>query len=587
MNTLRKLQNYMEGRKIFLPIALLFSALSALLGMAPYIFIWQIIKILLGGSYSQKTITDLSLLTIATGIGGVISYCIALSLSHLAAFRVENRLRAEGIRKMINKPLGFFSQRSTGAIRKIIDDNVSITHSFLAHQLPDLAGTIVIPIASLVMIFAFDWRFGLVSLIPMSMAFFLMTTMMSPKGRQFMMNYMGALEDMNTEAVEYVRGIPVVKVFQQSVFSFKNFHKTIINYKNMVAGYTNMWETPMSLYTTVINSFAYLFIPLALFLFSREPSSTVITNVLFYILITPIFTSNIMRSMHINEAFAQAKEALSRIETLLKADDRKEPTHSVTLKDHSITFQDVNFAYPDSQDLVLNKINYVQPEGTTYALVGPSGSGKTSIARLIPRFWDCNEGQVQIGGVNVCDIPKEQLMNSISFVFQQTRLFKGTIKDNLLIGKPKATDDQILQCLSLAHCEDIIQKLPEGLDSLIGPGGTYLSGGEQQRIALARAILKDAPIIILDEATAFTDPENEHLIQKAFNHLTKGKTVLMIAHRLTSVIQCDKILVIKEGQILEEGTHTELLQKESLYTYLWEEYQRSISWKIGKEVVNV
>jgi ATP-binding cassette, subfamily B, bacterial IrtA/YbtP len=586
MNTLKKLQTYMEGRKALLPAALILSAISAIVGVMPYVLIWFIIRELFttDSDISYHLIMFYGWWAVGAAIMSIILYFVALSLSHLAAFRVETNMRRFAMQKIIRMPLGFFNSNTTGRIRKIIDDNAGITHGFLAHQMPDLAATILMPLSVLVLIFMFDWRLGLACLVPVVFAMFTMSFMMSEKGKRFMNSYMTSLEEMNTEAVEYVRGIPVVKVFQQTVFSFKNFHNSIIKYKNMVTDYTKMWEKPMSAYTVMINGFVYFLVPVAILIINHSRNYTqTILNLFLYVLITPVFSQSIMRSMYLNQALGQASEAVNRIENLTKYALQSAPVNPKTINDHSIQFKNVSFSYPGSKKKAVEQVSFDIPEGKTTALVGASGSGKTTIARLLPRFWDADEGNIFIGQTSVKDIDHKELMAHISFVFQNTRLFKTSLLENIKYGKPSASIDEIENAVNMARCREIINSLPEGLNTKIGTEGTYLSGGEQQRIVLARAMLKNAPIVVLDEATAFADPENEHLIQKAFKELTKRKTVLMIAHRLSSVTSADNILVIDEGRIIEQGTHQELLEKQGIYANMWNEFQQSVNWKIKKE----
>jgi len=577
----------MTGRKFLLPVSLLFSAISSIAGMIPYILIWFIIRELFraGANSSPELINLYAWWAVGTSIASIILYFAALSFSHLAAFRVETNIRRYAMGRIVQLPLGFFSNNTSGKIRKIIDDNAGITHTFLAHQLPDLAATILMPLTAVVLIFVFDWQLGIACFIPVIFSFFVMGFTMGKKGREFMNKYMTALEEMNTEAVEYVRGIPVVKVFQQTVFSFKNFHKSILKYKGMVFSYTKMWEKPMSAYTVVINSFVYFLIPVAILIINHSGNyPEVLLNLFLYVLISPIFSQSIMRSMYLNQAFGQAKEAVDRIENLTNIVHQSTASNPQPVKNYNIRFSNVSFGYPGVNKKAVDNVSFDIPEGKTLALVGASGGGKTTIARLIPRFWDADEGTVSIGGIDVKSIAHDELMNSISFVFQNTKLFKTSLLENIRYGKPSATIEEIEQAVDLAQCRNIINKLPDGLNTKIGAEGTYLSGGEQQRIVLARAMLKNAPIVVLDEATAFTDPENEHLIQQAFKKLTKGKTVLMIAHRLTSVIDADTILVINKGAIAEQGTHKELINKKGLYSLMWNEYQQSVQWTIGKGV---
>ena len=587
MNTLLKLQTYMGRRKALLPGALVLSAMSSLMGMLPFIFIWLIAGELFKSQAdaSPELINTYAWYAMGTAIGGVCIYFLALLLSHLAAFRAETNMRRQAMQKIVKLPLGFFDTNTSGRIRKIIDDNTSITHTFLAHQMPDLAGSIMMPLASLVLIFIFDFWLGLASLFPIIAALIIMSSMRGRRGRHFMKKYMDALEEMNTEAVEYVRGIPIVKVFQQTVFSFKNFHNSITRYKDMVSEFTMMWEKPMSAYTVIIHGFVYVLVPVAILLIGNSSNhADVLLDLIFFILITPVFAQSIMKNMHMSQAMGQAAEAVNRIEALTNVDPLAVAPNPISIKGHGISFIGVSFTYPGSRQKAIDNISFTIPEGKTYALVGASGSGKTTIARLVPRFWDADTGQITIGGSNVKDIAPKELMQHVSFVFQNTRLFKTTLLENICYGNPHATDATIEHAVNLAQCREIIDKLPNGLNTKIGSQGTYLSGGEQQRIALARAILKDAPIVVLDEATAFSDPENEHLIQKALEKLTKGKTVLTIAHRLTSIVGVDSILVIDAGKIAEQGNHHELIHRQGVYAGMWDEYQKSIQWTIGKDV---
>ncbi len=582
MSTLSRLQVYMTGRKAMLPLSLILSALSALAGMIPYILIWFIIReFITAGASSQSLIHTYAWWAAGLAVGSIVIYFTALSVSHLAAFRVECNMRCHAMKKVVNMPLGFFDNNTAGCIRKIIDENAGITHGFLAHQMPDLSGSALMPFAAAVMIFVFDWRLGLACLIPLIISMLLMSYMMGLSKRGFMKAYMDSLEEMNTEAVEYVRGIPVVKAFQQTVFSFKNFHNCIVKYREMVIKYTKLWKVPMSIYTVVINGFTFFLVPAAILLIGNSGNYTmIILNMFLYILITPVFSQSIMRSMYIFQALGQAKEAIDRLENLTSAEQLAEPANPQKIKNHDIQFKNVLFSYPGANKKTVDNVSFDIQAGKTVALVGASGGGKTTIARLVPRFWDATEGEVCIGGVNVKNIAHEDLMNHISFVFQNTRLFKTTLLENIKYGNHEATMEEVDRAVDLAQCREIIDNLPDGLNTKIGTEGTYLSGGEQQRIALARAFLKNAPIVLLDEATAFTDPENEHLIHQALKKLAEGKTVLMIAHRLTSVMNADNILVISEGKIAEQGTHSELLQNEGIYAKMWNEYQQSVHWTI-------
>jgi ABC transporter, ATP-binding protein len=574
---------------VLLPAAMLLSALSALAGMLPYILIWLIVRELLehGEITSSGNVVTYAWWAAGMAVASIVLYFAALMSSHLAAFRVESNLRKEAMRQIVRMPLGFFDINTSGRIRKIIDDNAGVTHSFLAHQLPDLAATFLVPLVAAILIFVFDWILGLACIVPVIIAMLVMGFMMNAEGRQFMKSYMTSLEEMNTEAVEYVRGIPVVKVFQQTIYSFKNFHRCIMNYNKMVFGYTRMWEKPMSLYTVIINGFVFFLAPLAILLIGYSGNyASVLLNFFLFVLITPVFSQSIMKSMYLNQALGQASEAIGRLENLVAYEYLTVVEHPQPVKEFSIQFEKVSFSYPGANQKAVDDVSFTIPQGNTVALVGASGGGKTTIARLVPRFWEATEGKVLIGGINVREIAPEELMKYISFVFQNTKLFKTSLLENIKYGNPDATMEEVERAVDMAQCREIINKLPLGLNTKIGTEGTYLSGGEQQRIVLARAILKNAPIIVLDEATAFADPENEHLIQQALKELTKGKTVLMIAHRLSSITDADNILVIDKGKIAEQGTHANLLGKQGIYYHMWNEYQQSVRWTIGKEVSN-
>lgn len=579
----------MGKRKVLLPAAMLLSALSALAGMLPYILIWLIVRELLeyGEITSSGNVVTYAWWAAGMAVASIVLYFAALMSSHLAAFRVESNLRKEAMRQIVRMPLGFFDINTSGRIRKIIDDNAGVTHSFLAHQLPDLAATFLVPLVAAILIFVFDWILGLACIVPVIISMLVMGFMMNAEGRQFMKSYMTSLEEMNTEAVEYVRGIPVVKVFQQTIYSFKNFHRCIMNYNKMVFGYTRMWEKPMSLYTVIINGFVFFLAPLAILLIGHSGNyASVLLNFFLFVLITPVFSQSIMKSMYLNQALGQASEAIGRLENLVAYERLTVVAHPQPVKEFSIQFENVSFSYPGARQKAVDDVSFIIPQGKTVALVGASGGGKTTIARLVPRFWEVNKGKVLIGGINVREIAPEELMKHVSFVFQNTNLFKASLLENIKYGNPDATIEEVVRAVDMAQCREIINKLPLGLNTKIGTEGTYLSGGEQQRIVLARAILKNAPIIVLDEATAFADPENEHLIQQALKELTKGKTVLMIAHRLSSITEADNILVIDKGKIAEQGTHAELLNKQGIYNNMWNEYQQSVRWTIGKEVSN-
>ncbi|TCO69159.1 ABC transporter ATP-binding protein [Marinisporobacter balticus] len=587
---LKRFIPYMGKKKVLLPLSLVLSGISAILNILPVVFVWYITRDILSApqSIDISNVSFYAWLAFASAIGGIVLYFCALLSSHLAAFRVEVGMQKVGMEKILSMPLGFFDKHSSGKIRKIVNDGAGTTHSFLAHQLPDMAGSVVSPVILISLIFIVDWRMGIASLVPIVLGFITMKFMMSSEGKKFQKMYYDSLEEMSSESVEYIRGIPVVKTFGQTIFSFKRFYDSIIKYKEMVYAYTLLWQKPMSFYTVVMQTAAFFLIPMAIFLIGRgENLPLVIADFIFYILISPIFTMLLMKSMHFQQNILIAEQAIDRLDNLLDYPSMNYIEKTKNIKNYSMEFKDVVFSYEGSDKRTIDQINFTLNEGETIALVGASGGGKTTIARLAARFWDVDEGEVLVGGINVKDIPKKELMDNIAFVFQSTKLFKGSLRENIIFGKENVGEEEVNKAIDYSQSREIIENFQDGLDTVIGAKGTYLSGGEQQRIALARAIVKNAPIVLLDEATAFADPENEHLIQKALKELSRGKTTLMIAHRLTSVQNVDRILVIESGKIAETGTHKELLNKGGIYKTMWDEYQKSVAWKIATKDTNI
>ena len=584
MKTLKRLGAYMGGRKYLLPCSVALPAVNGLLSLVPFILLWLVVRTLLiaKGNLSNTPLIDYALWAFVISVANVLLYFLALMLSHLAAFRIETNMRRKAMQRLMRAPLGYLDEQNTGRMRKIIDEDSGQTHTFVAHLLPDVASCVVAPIGVIVLLFAVDWQLGAAAIIPLVGAIGIMGYMMNPKNNQFQRLYLDAQEKMGAEAVEYVRGIPVVKVFQQTVFSFKRFYDSIISYRDLVIKCTLVWRTPMSFYILAINAFAFILVPTAIILIGHGgDTTTIIANVILYVVIAPLIASNVMKAMYLSQDLFMANEAVERLEQLTDIAPLSQHDEPKRAEAYDIRFNDVSFRYEGAEKDAVSHINLTIPEGKTVALVGASGSGKTTIARLIPRFWDVRQGSVTIGGIDVRDMRKDELMRNVSFVFQNTRLFKTSLIENLRYGNSDATTEQINRAIDLSQSREIIDRLPQGLDTVIGAEGTYLSGGEQQRIVLARAILKDAPIVVLDEATAFADPENEQLIRKALAHLTQGKTVLMIAHRLTTVQDADSIVVVDNGEIVEQGTHKELLSREKQYHRMWNEYQQSVSWKLS------
>ena len=566
-----------------LPCSVVLSAVNGLLSLVPFIFLWLVVRTLLtaDGNLADTPVWDYAIAAFVVSVANVLLYFAALMLSHLSAFRIETNMRRTAMERLMCVPLGFFDTQNTGRMRKIIDEDSSQTHTFVAHILPDVAGSVVAPIGIIVLLLAVDWQLGIAAMVPRVCAFGIMGYMMNPKNNDFQRMYLDAQEKMSAEAVEYVRGIPVVKVFQQTVFSFKRFHDSIINYRDLVIRYTLLWRMPMSAYTIAINAFAFLLVPTGIILIGHGGETAIIvSDMVLYVLIAPIIAANVMKAMHLSQNLFLANEAVDRLEKLTATPPLPESSEPEKAAAFDVSLRNVSFRYEAAERDAVSHIDLDIPQGKTVALVGASGSGKTTIARLIPRFWDVREGSLKIGGVDVRHMDKATLMRNVSFVFQNTRLFKTSILENIRYGNPDATIEQVNRAVDLSQSREIIERLPQGLNTVIGAEGTYLSGGEQQRIVLARAILKDAPIVVLDEATAFADPENEHLIRQAFAHLTCGKTVLMIAHRLTTVQDADNIVVVDNGRIAEQGTHQQLMEQATLYYKMWNEYQKSVAWKL-------
>lgn len=584
MTVLQRLGTYMGSRNPLLPISLIISGLTGIISLLPFVFIWLVVRQLLAMPMATELegVFSLAWWALGTAVLAVLLYFVALILSHVAAFRVECSMRRTAVERLMRMPLGYFDTHATGRVRKIIDEDSSQTHTFIAHLLPDLVGSVISPIGVLVLLFVVDWHLGLACMIPILLAFASLGTMMNPKQQKFQKRYLDALERMSCEAVEYVRGVPVVKVFQQTVFSFKRFYDSIISYRDLVIQCTILWRYPMSFYTAIINGIAFFLVPMAVILIGNTGNyGGVIADMVLFLLITPVISSNIMKIMYLQQGMFMAGEALNRMESITaEMPPLPEPEKPQTLSSYDITFSGVTFSYTGATSPAVQDLSFTLPAGQTYALVGPSGGGKSTIARLLPRFYDVAQGSVCIGGVDVRQVATHDLMNAVSFVFQNSKLFHTSLRHNVTYGTPHATEEQIERALDLAQCREIIERLPQGLDTQIGTEGTYLSGGEQQRIVLARAILKDAPIVVLDEATAFADPENEQLIRRALAELTKGKTVLLIAHRLTNVVDADAILVIDQGRLVQQGTHASIVEEEGLYRSMWEEYNRSINWTI-------
>lgn len=580
-SSLARLFAYAGNYKYLTILSWILSVISAWIALVPFYYIWKIIREVLNAApeYSQvEHLSSYGWSAVLSALLSMVIYIGALMCSHIAAFRVQANMRSEMMHHIVTLPLGFMDSEGSGKIRKTVNECSAATEAYLAHQLPDQAGAYATPVGLLVLLLVFDWRLGLLSLIPVGLAFLIMGSMIGKKMEQKMKEYQNALEEMSSEAVEYVRGIPVVKTFGQSVFSFKRFRTSIEKYEKWTIAYTEDLRIPMVAYTTIINAVFTILIAAAFFF---TASNTFLLNLLFYIIITPIITVTLNKIMFSSENKMIVADALARVDGIMDRRPLEESGREEHPKDHSIIFERVSFRYEDAAKDALHQINLKIGEGEHVAFVGPSGGGKTTLASLIARFFDVTEGAVKIGGVDVRDIPSKELLEQVSFVFQDSKLLKMSIYDNVRMGKKDASREEVMEALKNAQCEDIIEKLPEGMDTIIGTKGTYVSGGEAQRLSIARAMLKNAPILILDEATAFADPDNETKVQEAFSRLSKGKTVVMIAHRLSSVTNADRIFVLKDGEIEESGTHESLEKANGLYAHMWEKYNQSVCWKVG------
>ncbi len=583
-SALTRLFEYAGNYKYFTMLSRILSVISAWIALVPFYYIWRIMKEVLdvAPAYDQaKGITSLGWSAVGFALLSMIIYIVALMCSHIAAFRIQANMRSAMMHKIVKLPLGFMDHDGSGKIRKIVQESSEATETYLAHQLPDRAGAIATPIGLLVLLVVFDWRLGLLSLVPVVTAFLIMSSMTGKNMEIKMKEYQNSLEEMSSEAVEYIRGIPVVKTFGQSVFSFKRFRKAIDNYEKWVISYTKDMRLPMVGYTTTINAVFAILIAAAFWFSKGTDDKTFLLNLLFYIIITPIITVTLNKIMYSSENKMLVEDALKRVDGILEREPLEQAKEPKMPKDASIVFENVSFRYKDGITDALHGVNLKIEPGEHVAFVGPSGGGKTTLASLIARFFDVTEGKLVVGGVNVKEIADEKLMETVSFVFQDSKLLKMSIYDNIRMGKKDATKEQVLHALKEAQCMDIIEKMPQGIDTVIGTRGTYVSGGEAQRLSIARAMLKDAPILILDEATAFADPDNEVKVQEAFSRLSKGKTVIMVAHRLSSVTNADRICVLKDGEIVETGNHESLTKQNGIYAHMWKEYNQSIRWKVG------
>ncbi|MCK9152133.1 ABC transporter ATP-binding protein [Methanobacterium alcaliphilum] len=583
--------------KILLVLGCILSAIGSLLTLGPFVYIYFIIKeiLMVGGNISlvdTGLVIHYGWLALLFAISGIFVTFAALMCTHVVAFKTIKNLRYNLLKHLATLPLGFHTLNPSGKLRKIVETNTLQLEDFIAHRLPDLVGSLVTPIAILILLLYFDWLLGIICLIPLIVGFAIQYAIMKRSSQKFLEIYQNSLGDMNNSAVEYVRGISVVKVFGQTIYSFKNFYDSIIRYKDFVLKYALSMEKSMSLFVTVINGAFFLLIPAGIILsYYATNYESFVLSFIFYAVFAPVTASMLMKIMYTASDQMMVSESLKKIDALFEEKPLKESKNPKIPENNNIGFYDVSFSYASSdekkKEMALENISFEVDEGKIMALVGPSGGGKTTIANLIPRFWDVYSGEITIGNINIKEIGYSELMDKLSIVFQDVYLFKDSILNNIKFSNPDANREDVLKAARLAQCEDILEKLPHGIDTVIGTKGVYLSGGEKQRISLARAILKDSSIILFDEATAFADPENEHKIQLAFEELTKNKTVIMIAHRLSSIKNVDEILVIKKGKIIEKGNHDELLGNGGLYSNMWREYQLGLSWNVGKQTDNI
>lgn len=579
------LMDYAGRRRVLTYLSWVLSAVSALTALVPFIFVWLIVREVIeaNGNFAavQGSLSVYGWWAVGSALISMLVYFAALMCSHVAAFRVAGNMRKRAMRHIGALPVGFMNSLGSGRVRRIVNESSGTTETYLAHQLPDMVGAFATPVGMIVLLFVFDWRLGLLSLIPTVLGFIIMSKMTGKDMARKMKEYQSALENMNNEAVEYVRGVPVVKTFGQTVFSFKRFKGSIDSYHTWVVAYTKSLMWPMVAFTTAINC---VFVPLiiaGLCFTAGGVDGAFLLNLIFYIIFTPIISVTLMKVMFMSENNMIVSDALQRIDGILAIKPLPEPAEPQMPQDNSVAFENAVFAYDGADRNAIDGITLDVKAGETVALVGPSGGGKTTAAGLVARFWDTASGAVKVGGVNVKDIDRQTLNDTVAYVFQDSKLLKTSIFENVRMGRPSATREEVLAALHNAQCDDILAKFPHGVDTVIGSKGVYLSGGEQQRIAIARVMLKNAPVLVLDEATAFADPENEAAVQRAFERLANGRTVIMIAHRLTTVQNADKIYVLKDGKVAEEGTHAWLMEQNGLYHDMYDEYRTSIAWKVG------
>ncbi len=577
---MKLIRQFAGGHKHLITLGRILAGLSAVITLIPFYLLWKIIAVAIEGTDLER-INGYAWGAVILTVSALLVYIVALLCTHIAAFRVQANMRSELMRKIIKLPLGIFDEDGTGKIRRIVSDSTAATETYIAHNLADKTVAAVTPVGLIILILAFDWKLGLICMIPAVIGFICMMSMMGKGMQQKMKEYQNALDTMSSEATEYVRGIPVVKTFGQTVHSFKRFKDSIDGYGKWTTAYTLQLRLPMIGFMTCINAVFLAIVLGAFFLTRNGVADADILNVMYYIIVTPLVTVTLTKIAYSGEAEMTLIDALKRVEYVLNFNALTESDKNCIPEDNGIVLNNVSYRYEDAARDALSDIDISIAPGEHVAFVGPSGSGKTTLAELLVRFFDVTSGEILLGGVNIKDIPSKKLMERVSFVFQDSKLIKTSILENVRMARPDATREEVMDALSKAQCMDIIDKLPDGIDTVIGEKGTYLSGGEQQRITIARAVLKNAPILILDEATAFADPDNEVKVQAAFEELSKGKTLIMIAHRLSTVTSADRIFVLDDGRLTESGSHEELIASGGLYKKMFDEYERSVEWKVG------
>ena len=571
---------YLGNYKYLIAAGRTLAAVSAIIGFLPFYEIWKIIHIAIEGT-NLNQISHEALIAVISTCAALLLYIAALMCNHISAFRVQANIRIALLEKIKKLPLGVFDKEGSGKIRRIIMESTAATETYIAHTIADKTVAVVTPVGIIILFLAFDWRMGLLCLIPAVIGFMFLATMKGKSTMKMMADYQKALDQMSSEAVEYVRCIPVVKTFGQTVNSFSRFKSSIDSYEKLVIGFTKFLCGKMAGFITAINAIFAVIIMIAIGFSKGGITTELVSNVMYYIIVTPLITLTLTKMTYSGEAEMTLVQSMKKVNNIIEMREIPESHSNSDLADFDIEMQNVSFAYEDSNRNAVNNLSLKIPFGSKIALVGPSGGGKSTTAQLLARFFDVTSGSIKIGGKDIKDISSSELMNKISFVFQDSKLLKTSIFENVRMAKPEATEEEVLAALKKAQCMDIIDKLPEGIHTIIGSKGTYVSGGEQQRIAVARAIIKNAPIIILDEATAFADPDNEIKMQAAFEELSKGKTLIMIAHRLTTVTDCDKIFVMNDGNLVESGSHEELMNSKGLYSSMFQEFKNSVEWKVN------